>query len=52
VLCKQGTNSAVRFTTFGALRDRLRNAWPEAMGGTTATMIAGAGSGVITVCVY
>jgi solute carrier family 25 citrate transporter 1 len=49
VLCKQGTNSAVRFTTFGALRDRLRNVWPDTMGGTTATMIAGAGSGVVTV---
>jgi solute carrier family 25 citrate transporter 1 len=49
VLCKQGTNSAVRFSTFGALRDKLRDKWPDAMGGTTATMIAGAGSGVITV---
>lgn len=52
VLCKQGTNSAVRFTTFGALRDRLRDTWPKQMSGTTATMIAGAGSGVITVWVY
>lgn len=51
VLCKQGTNSAVRFTTFGALRDRLRDTWPERMAGTTATMLAGAGSGVVTVCV-
>ncbi|PVH95466.1 mitochondrial carrier [Periconia macrospinosa] len=49
VLCKQGTNSAVRFTTFGALRDKLRDAWPEKMGGATATMIAGAGSGIVTV---
>lgn len=49
VLCKQGTNSAVRFTTFGALRDKLRDTWPEQMGGTTATMLAGAGSGVVTV---
>jgi solute carrier family 25 citrate transporter 1 len=49
VLCKQGTNSAVRFTTFGALRDELRDAWPERMAGTTATMLAGAGSGVVTV---
>jgi len=49
VLCKQGTNSAVRFTTFGALRDGLRERWPEAMRGTTSTMLAGAGSGVVTV---
>jgi len=49
VLCKQGTNSAVRFTTFGVLRDKLRDTWPEQMGGTIATMIAGAGSGVVTV---
>jgi len=49
VLCKQGTNSAVRFTTFGALREGLRERWPEAMAGTTSTMLAGAGSGVVTV---
>ena len=49
VLCKQATNSAVRFTTFAALKDKLREAWPEKMGGATATMIAGAGSGVMTV---
>ena len=40
VLCKQGTNSAVRFTTSGALKDELREVWPEKMGGTTAKMIA------------
>jgi solute carrier family 25 citrate transporter 1 len=49
VLCKQATNSAVRFATFNAVRDRLRLAWPEQMGGTTATLVAGAGSGVLTV---
>ncbi|KAH0009637.1 citrate transport protein, partial [Aureobasidium melanogenum] len=49
VLCKQATNSAVRFATFNAIRDRLRSAWPEKMGGTTATLVAGAGSGVLTV---
>lgn len=51
VLCKQATNSAVRFATFNAIRDRLRGAWPEKMGGTTATLVAGAGSGVLTVWV-
>ncbi|THY73410.1 tricarboxylate transport protein [Aureobasidium pullulans] len=49
VLCKQGTNSAVRFATFNEIRDRLKIAWPEKMGGTTATLVAGAGSGVLTV---
>ncbi|KAF2020856.1 mitochondrial carrier [Aaosphaeria arxii CBS 175.79] len=49
VLCKQGTNSAVRFTTFGALKDKLQEIWPSSVNGTTATMIAGAGSGVVTV---
>ncbi|KAF2727558.1 mitochondrial carrier [Polyplosphaeria fusca] len=49
VLCKQGTNSAVRFTTFGVIRDKLGDAWPGTMNGTMATMLAGAGSGVVTV---
>ena len=48
VVCKQGTNSAVRFTTFGTIRDKLRDAVPN-LNTTTATMIAGAGSGIITV---
>jgi solute carrier family 25 (mitochondrial citrate transporter), member 1 len=49
VVCKQGTNSAVRFTTFGALRNKLRQTWPETMNEAASTFIAGAGSGVITV---
>jgi solute carrier family 25 citrate transporter 1 len=51
VVCKQGTNSAVRFSTFSAFGDLLRksdtvrkNASPSAV-----TFAAGAGSGVITV---
>jgi solute carrier family 25 citrate transporter 1 len=51
VVCKQGTNSAVRFSTFGALGDLFRksdtiraNASPSVV-----TFAAGAGSGVITV---
>ncbi|THX60009.1 hypothetical protein D6D06_01566 [Aureobasidium pullulans] len=35
--------------TFNEIRDRLKIAWPEKMGGTTATLVAGAGSGVLTV---
>lgn len=49
VVCKQGTNSAVRFTTFGVMRDKLRQTWPEKMSDSASTFIAGAGSGVITV---
>ncbi|PSN61932.1 mitochondrial carrier [Corynespora cassiicola Philippines] len=49
VLCKQSTNSAVRFTTFGTLKEKLKQISPTAMSGTMATMIAGAGSGVVTV---
>lgn len=48
VICKQGTNSAVRFTTFGTFKSRLGNSWPQ-MNATTATMLAGAGSGIVTV---
>lgn len=48
VVCKQGTNSAVRFTTFGIIRDTLRDVVPK-INTTTATMLAGAGSGIITV---
>lgn len=51
VVCKQGTNSAVRFSTFGAFKDLLKksdtitaNASPSLM-----TFAAGAGSGVVTV---
>ncbi|KAH7355655.1 mitochondrial carrier domain-containing protein [Pyrenochaeta sp. MPI-SDFR-AT-0127] len=49
VICKQGTNSAVRFTSFGALKDQLSKIWPDNINGTAATIIAGAGSGVLTV---
>ncbi|EUC40192.1 hypothetical protein COCMIDRAFT_43414, partial [Bipolaris oryzae ATCC 44560] len=49
VLCKQGTNSAVRFTAFGVLKDRLGEVLPENVDGTTTTLIAGAGSGIMTV---
>lgn len=49
VICKQGTNSAVRFTTFGALKDKLQGSYSGVLTPATATMIAGAGSGVITV---
>jgi solute carrier family 25 (mitochondrial citrate transporter), member 1 len=46
VLCKQGTNSAVRFATFGWVQQRWREVWPGA--GVGATLGAGAVSGVAT----
>lgn len=46
VLCKQGTNSAVRFATFGWVLDRIRQSW--GMDGVGATVMAGALSGVVT----
>lgn len=46
VLCKQGTNSAVRFATFGWVLDHLRQSWK--MEGLGATVAAGALSGVVT----
>lgn len=46
VLCKQGTNSAVRFATFGWLQHNLSEMWPGA--GVGSTLLAGAASGVVT----
>ncbi|KAK5051933.1 hypothetical protein LTR84_002736 [Exophiala bonariae] len=46
VLCKQGTNSAVRFATFGWVLDNIRQTWK--MDGVGATVMAGAVSGVVT----
>lgn len=46
VLCKQGTNSAVRFATFGWLQHKLSEMWPGA--GVGSTLLAGAASGVVT----
>ncbi|KAK3116991.1 hypothetical protein LTR53_002073 [Teratosphaeriaceae sp. CCFEE 6253] len=51
VVCKQGTNSVVRFAAFGAIQDRLNAALEiqKAMGTTGVTFAAGAASGVVTV---
>lgn len=46
VLCKQGTNSAVRFATFGWIQEKLRTSW--GVTGVGATLGAGAASGVVT----
>jgi solute carrier family 25 citrate transporter 1 len=47
VLCKQGTNSAVRFASFGMIRDRVSKAMPT-LDKTYSTLLAGALSGVVT----
>ncbi|KAF2174228.1 hypothetical protein M409DRAFT_62325 [Zasmidium cellare ATCC 36951] len=51
VLCKQGTNSAVRFSTFGAFKDLLNRSDTVRTyaGQSVVTFTAGAGSGVVTV---
>lgn len=48
---KQGTNSAVRFATFGAFRDHLSSlpTLRENVGTSGTTFLAGAGSGIVTV---
>lgn len=46
VLCKQGTNSAVRFATFGWIQEKLKISW--GVTGVGATLAAGAASGVVT----
>lgn len=49
MLCKQGTNSAVRFTTFSMMQEKVINRWPRLEGNIGCTWILGALSGVITV---
>lgn len=49
VLCKQGTNSAVRFTSFGILQEQVKKRWPSADGKVASTLAIGAVSGVVTV---
>ncbi|KAK1673221.1 mitochondrial carrier protein [Colletotrichum godetiae] len=49
VLCKQGTNSAVRFTTFAMLQERVAARWPQLEGGVGSTLVLGGISGVFTV---
>jgi solute carrier family 25 citrate transporter 1 len=51
VLCKQGTNSAVRFTTFGMMQEQVAKAWPGLEGNTGSTLVLGAISGFVTVSV-
>lgn len=52
VLCKQGTNSAVRFSTFAILQDKLHTKYPGTEGGIAETLVLGGISGVVTVYVF
>jgi solute carrier family 25 citrate transporter 1 len=49
VLGKQGTNSAVRFGTYGVLQEWVGRRWPGVKGGVGGTVVVGAVSGVVTV---
>jgi solute carrier family 25 (mitochondrial citrate transporter), member 1 len=49
VLGKQGTNSAVRFGTYGILQEQISRRWPGMQAGAGSTLIVGALSGVVTV---
>ncbi|RFU29530.1 hypothetical protein B7463_g6804, partial [Scytalidium lignicola] len=51
VLCKQGTNSAVRFTTFDLLQQYVARKWPNKERQVMSTLGLGAISGVVTVLV-
>jgi solute carrier family 25 (mitochondrial citrate transporter), member 1 len=50
VLCKQGTNSAVRFASFGAIKDWVTKSTVGnyRLDNTSSTLLAGALSGVVT----
>jgi solute carrier family 25 (mitochondrial citrate transporter), member 1 len=49
VLCKQATNSAVRFSTFATLQEKLYARYPQAKGNVAGTLALGALSGIFTV---
>ncbi|KAH7350562.1 tricarboxylate transport protein [Rhexocercosporidium sp. MPI-PUGE-AT-0058] len=49
VMSKQATNSAVRFTVFASMQERVKRRWPEASGNMGTTLAMGALSGVVTV---
>ena len=49
VMCKQATNSAVRFTTFAMLQERVAKWWPGLKGGIGTTLVLGGISGIFTV---
>jgi solute carrier family 25 citrate transporter 1 len=49
VVCKQGTNSAVRFATFASLKDEVARRWPGRENAVGVTLGIGAISGIVTV---
>lgn len=51
VLCKQGTNSAVRFACFASLKEQVAKRWPGKEKMATITLGIGGASGIATVYV-
>jgi solute carrier family 25 citrate transporter 1 len=49
VLCKQGTNSAVRFATFASLKEQVAKRWPGKEKMISVTLGLGGISGIATV---
>jgi solute carrier family 25 citrate transporter 1 len=49
VLCKQGTNSAVRFATFASLKEQVAKRWPGKEKNVAVTLGLGGVSGIATV---
>jgi solute carrier family 25 citrate transporter 1 len=49
VLCKQGTNSAVRFTCFASLKEQVAKRWPGKEKMVAVTLGIGGVSGIATV---
>jgi solute carrier family 25 citrate transporter 1 len=49
VLCKQGTNSAVRFATFASLKEQVAKRWPGKEKLVAVTLGLGGISGIATV---
>jgi solute carrier family 25 citrate transporter 1 len=51
VLLKQGTNSAVRFSTFESLKNQVATRWPGQEQSVAMNLALGGISGIVTVCV-
>jgi len=49
VLCKQGTNSAVRFACFASLKEQVAKRWPGKEKMVAVTLGIGGVSGIATV---
>ena len=49
IICKQGSNSAVRFTAFAMLQEGVVRQWPSLGGNLASTFVLSGISGVFTV---